>query len=82
MKPRTKLLLSLMVGGLYLLHQDWWNWQQAEPLLFGFLPRGLAYHAAYSLLAAVMMGLLVQFAWPKELDALEAGRDDEREPRS
>ena len=29
-----------------------------------------------------MMGLLVQFAWPRELDAMEAKRNDERDTRS
>jgi hypothetical protein len=72
MKPRTKLLLTLLVIGVYLLHQDCWNWKKAEPLVFGFVPIGLAYHAGYSVLAAVMMWLLVKFAWPKELDDLEA----------
>ena len=68
-----------MVLGIYLLHQDCWNWKKAEPLVFGFLPIGLAYHAAYSFLVAAMMWVLVKFAWPKELDALES--DDERDAK-
>jgi len=72
MKPRTKLLLTLLVLVVYALHQDFWNWTKAEPLVFGFLPIGLAYHAGYSVLAAAMMWLLVKFAWPKELDEMEA----------
>ena len=31
---------------LYLLHQDFWFWRDARPLVFGFLPIGLFYHAA------------------------------------
>ncbi len=81
MKPRVKILLTAMVVGIYLLHQDCWNWKKAEPLVFGFLPIGLAYHGAFSLLAAVMMWILVRFAWPKELDAMEAGRDDGRDAK-
>jgi len=69
MKIKT-LLLTLMVFAVYLLHQDSWNWKKAEPLVFGFLPIGLAYHAGYSILAAVMMAVLVKFAWPKDLDEL------------
>jgi hypothetical protein len=66
---RTKiLLLTLMVLAVYLLHQDYWNWTKAEPLVFGFLPIGLAYHAGYSILAALMMAVLVKFAWPKHLE--------------
>jgi hypothetical protein len=64
-------LLALLVITVYLLHQDCWNWKKVEPLVFGFLPIGLAYHAAYSLVAAGMMWVLVKFAWPRELDTLE-----------
>jgi hypothetical protein len=60
-----------MVVAIYLLHQDFWNWRTAHPLLFGFLPIGLAYHAAYSILAAIMMAVLVKFAWPKHLENVE-----------
>jgi hypothetical protein len=66
---RTKiLLLTLMVLVVYWLHQDYWNWTKAEPLVFGFLPVGLAYHVGYSILAAIMMAVLVKFAWPKHLE--------------
>ena len=69
---RTKtLLLTLLVLVVYVLHQDFWNWKSAEPLVFGFLPVGLAYHAGYSVLAALTMALLVKFAWPKHLENIE-----------
>ena len=68
-----KIMLVLMVAALYALHQDFWNWKKVEPLVFGFLPVGLAYHAGFSLLAAVMMAVLVKFAWPAELDHVETG---------
>ena len=67
---RKRTLLVLVVITVYLLHQDFWNWTRVEPLLFGFLPVGLWYHAAYSLLASVLMWLLVKFAWPKSLEKL------------
>ena len=63
-----RILLFLLIAGVYVLHQDLWNWGKAEPLVFGFLPIGLAYHAAYSILAAVMMAVLVACAWPKHLE--------------
>ena len=44
------ILLVLGIFAVYLMHQDVWNWTRVEPLLFGFLPIGLWYHAAYSLL--------------------------------
>jgi len=66
-----KWVLALFVLTVYLLHQDCWNWRKAEPFVFGFLPIGLAYHAAYSLVAAFMMWVLVRHAWPRELDEME-----------
>jgi hypothetical protein len=63
-----KLLLLLLVLAVYTAHQDVWNWGKADPLVFGFLPIGLAYHAAFSVLTAAMMAVLVTFAWPKQLE--------------
>jgi hypothetical protein len=66
-----RTLLVLVVSAVYLVHQDFWNWTRVEPLLFGFLPVGLWYHAAYSLLASALMWLLVKFAWPNSLEEIE-----------
>ena len=66
-----KLVLFLLIATVYVLHQDFWNWRTANPLVFGFLPVGLAYHAAYSILASVMMAVLVTTAWPKHLETIE-----------
>jgi hypothetical protein len=65
-----KLLLLLLVAGVYVLHQDFWNWKNSDVVL-GFLPVGLAYHAGYSILAAILMAVLVKFAWPKHLEDVE-----------
>jgi len=71
-----KFLLFLLIALVYLAHQDLWNWSKSDPLVFGFLPAGLAYHAGYSVLCAVMMAVLVKAAWPKPLEAAEnAGTD-------
>ena len=64
----AKGLLTAAVVALYLLHQDYWYWQSARPLVFGILPIGLFYHAIYSLVVAGLMWALVQFAWPSHLD--------------
>ncbi|HEY5910028.1 MAG TPA: DUF3311 domain-containing protein [Verrucomicrobiae bacterium] len=61
-------LLTLLVAVVYVLHQDFWNWRKFEPLVLGFLPVGLAYHAGYSLLASATMAVLVKFAWPVHLE--------------
>jgi hypothetical protein len=71
MKSVRVLLLTLLVAAVYILHQDFWNWKKAEPLIFGFLPVGLAYNAGYSVLAAVTMAILVKFAWPAHLESVE-----------
>ena len=64
----TRLFVVLSVAALYLLHQDVWFWRSARPLLFGFLPVGLAYHAAFCLASAGLMWMLIQLAWPAHLD--------------
>jgi uncharacterized oligopeptide transporter (OPT) family protein len=75
MKTRA-ILLSLLAAVVYLLHQDCWNWKEYQPLIFGFLPVGLAYHAAYSIVAAIMMAAFVKWAWPKHLEDLQPHNDD------
>lgn len=62
-------LLAAAVAAVWLLHQDFWFWNAARPLVFGFLPIGLFYHAVYSLAAAALMWGLVRFAWPARLEA-------------
>jgi hypothetical protein len=71
-----KFLLSSLILAVFLLHQDFWNWKNAG-LVFGFLPVGLAYHAAYAIVAACLMAVLVKFAWPAELDRFESELEDE-----
>ena len=80
MKRAKTWLLAALVMGFFLLHQDFWNWNRSEPLVFGFLPWGLAYHAAYSAAAALIMLVLVKWAWPVGLDRIESELDDERRP--
>ena len=64
----TRVVIVVSVAVLYLLHQDIWLWRTARPLLFGFLPVGLAYHAAFCLAAAALMWMLTKIAWPAHLD--------------
>jgi len=67
MKSR-RLLLTLAVAALYALHQDIWFWRTARPLVFGFVPIGLFYHACFSVGAALLMAALVRYAWPGHLE--------------
>lgn len=62
--PRWTLYLTLFV--LYLLHNDLWLWNDAG--LFLGLPIGLFYHIMYCVAAAILMILLVKFAWPGRLE--------------
>ena len=64
-----RVLLVVAVVALYLLHQDFWFWRTPYPLVFGFIPIGLFYHAAFSVAAALLMWLLVAYAWPSQLEA-------------
>ena len=73
-------LLTLLVVAVYVLHQDTWNWKKVEPLVFGFLPIGLAYQAAYSILASITMAILVRFAWPRHLEQAEPEHGDSSQP--
>jgi len=70
--------LTLLVVTLIVLHQDFWFWTSARPLLFGFLPAGLWYHMFYCLAASAMMAALVRWAWPAEAErrAEEAGEPE------
>jgi hypothetical protein len=62
------MLLALALLAFFALHQDVWFWREARPLVFGVLPVGLAYHAAYTLSVSVVMAVLVRRCWPAHLD--------------
>jgi hypothetical protein len=83
MKAAKALLVTVLVLVVYLLHQDFWNWKKLDPLIFGFLPIGLAYHAGYSILAAILMAGLVWIAWPRHLEepTSEETRPSAEQPR-
>ena len=75
-----RALLVLAVVALYVLHQDVWFWRTARPLVFGFVPIGLFYHACFSVAASLLMWLLVTHAWPAHLED-EAEHRERREAR-
>ena len=62
------IALVVVIVLLYVLHQDIWFWRTARPLVFGFLPVGLAYHGAYCIAAALLMWVLTRVAWPPHLE--------------
>ena len=60
---------AVIVVVFYALHQDVWFWREARPLVFGFLPIGLFYHAVYTVGCALLLCLLVKTTWPGHLDS-------------
>ena len=70
---RASLILAVVL--LYALHQDFWLWRSARPLVLGFVPAGLVYHAAYCVAVSLLMWLLVRFAWPTHLEDPAADGD-------
>ena len=75
-----KALLGLATLALYLLHQDVWLWRTARPLVLGFVPIGLFYHACYAGLASLLMWLLVCYAWPEHLEREAELPHEDRRP--
>jgi len=63
-----KFLPYIAVVVLYVLHQDIWFWRTARPLVLGFIPIGLFYHACFAVAASAVLALLVKFAWPSHLE--------------
>jgi len=63
-----KAFVYILAILLAVAHQDFWWWTNGT-LLLGFMPVGLAYHALYSILCAIVWGLAVKFAWPTEVEA-------------
>ncbi|HVS15820.1 MAG TPA: hypothetical protein VMV46_18000 [Thermoanaerobaculia bacterium] len=60
----------LLMGALYVLHNDLWAWD--DPSLLLGLPIGLTYHVLFCLAVVGVMGLAIRWAWPPDLDP-EAG---------
>jgi Protein of unknown function (DUF3311) len=63
-----RLATALILAALYALHQDFWLWREARPLVFGVLPIGLFYHAAYTVATSVVLWVLVRLLWPSHLE--------------
>ena len=61
-------LAVLITALVYALHQDVWFWRTARPLVFGFLPIGLFYHAAYTAAISLFMWFMVRRYWPSHLE--------------
>jgi len=62
---RSGAVIAGMVGALVVLHHDLWLWDDPT-LVAGFLPIGLAWHGAFSFVAAGLWWLVIRFAWPED----------------
>jgi len=62
------LPVAIITVIVYALHQDVWFWRTARPLVFGFLPIGLFYHAVYTLAASALLWWMVRRHWPSHLE--------------
>lgn len=68
MNPR---LAAFVIALFAALHQDFWFWGEARPLVFGFMPVGLFYHAAFTVACAGLMWWLSAALWPSHLERSE-----------
>ena len=71
----TRLTAFLIVAALCVAHQDFWYWRETRPLVFGFLPIGLFYHAAFTVSMSVGMWILVRLVWPAHLEDQTSARE-------
>ncbi|MDA7916190.1 DUF3311 domain-containing protein [Verrucomicrobia bacterium] len=72
-KPSKKASTLVWAGVvlLIILHQDFWFWDTHKPLLFGFVPVALWYHALISLGAGIIWALANKYCWPEGVDDIE-----------
>lgn len=63
-------VLALAVG-----HHDFWLWDD-RALVLGFLPAGLAYHVAFSVVVSLLWAIAVLVAWPHSLERFATADDD------
>lgn len=67
--------VGALLVALFVLHQDVWLWRDGR-LVLG-LPVGLAYHVAYCLATALVLGRAVRWAWPRLAETDDPAHRDE-----
>lgn len=68
---RTPWVLAA-VAVLAVLHQDLWFWDDPT-LVAGVLPVGLAWHAGFSAVSALLFVAVGRWAWPEDPAGDEGG---------
>lgn len=64
-KTLSKWILYVALVVLFLLHNDFWLWDNPKVLLG--LPIGLVYHIGFCVAAAILMAVTINQAWPSHL---------------
>jgi len=72
MKP----LLYIWLIALFILHFDFW-FADSTVLVFGFIPGGLFYQMAFTMVAALTWFLICKYCWPDDLEEDETEGDNE-----
>ncbi len=71
-----KRIVYTLIILLAVAHQDFWWWNDAETMVCGFMPVGLAYHAGVSVAAGLLWALAVRYCWPQGVDLVDATPTD------
>ena len=71
----NKIIWIIFIA-LFILHQDVWFWDD-QRLVFGFMPVGLAYHAGFSIAAALLWAAAVKWAWPSDIEVWADESDEQ-----
>ncbi len=74
----TRKSFHIALAVFVVLHQDAWLWSDAS-LILGFLPAGLAYHAAYSIATAGLWALATRYDGSVGSEAAEPPSDATRQ---
>lgn len=59
MQRTLKIVLYCLLVLLFVLHNDFWLWDNAQ-IVFG-IPVGLLYHIVYCLVATILMAIIVKY---------------------
>jgi len=71
----VKIVVIGLIVLLAIVHHDFWWWDAKEPLVFGFIPIGLAWHAFISIAAGIVGAIAVKYCWPEHLDEEHADEE-------
>ena len=62
----ARMWVWIAILALFVLHQDFWFWDRYEPLVFGFMPIGMAWHGLLSILTSIVCFFATKHCFPEE----------------